>query len=191
MSGQLDRLFAEYSLLDSSERGGDEGVRRSLRYFRVERCLIDDPHALDRVSDRTTAWVRMVRTVHGFTVHHGRLPKSYGRSRQVREKAEESRLAEWLRYQRRPGVQARLSDYQVRRLECVEGYSWDPAGERWDDHLFTYLAFVKAHERKPRYRSDDREEQRLAGWAAKQRHLLKRGLLSHAKAMEFQRAISL
>ena len=193
MSGQWDRVLTEYSQLDDSVGIADgEDAVRSLRYFRVERQVIIDSRFLDQLSDRISVWIRTVREVDAFTERHARHPRAHGRAAsRTEELREEARLADWLRYQRRPVVQARLCEYQARRLECVEGFRWDPLGERWDDHLLEYLGFVEAHGRKPRYRSEDWHEQRLAGWAAKQRHLLRRGQLSYDRAFEFHRMIGL
>lgn len=189
MSAQREWLFGKYLALDDAQQSSPtHHFERSLRYFRAEQSLIHSAGAVNLPGSRISKWVLTARAFESFAREHGRLPMTRRRSSNCPASDAESRLAEWSKYQRRPAVHARLCAYQVERLECVAGFSWDPAGDRWDDQLFGYLDFVVTFGRKPRYRSVNPDERHLAGWEARQRHLIKRGLLSHSRMLEFHAA---
>jgi len=94
---------------------------------------------------------------------------------------EESRLAGWVRYQRRREQKLSLPSWQRELLEQVPGFSWDPLEEQWNEWRETLRVFLAEEVRMPRYRSQDARERVLAAWVHKQRYLHKRGEVSEAR----------
>lgn len=121
---------------------------------------------------RNRRWVETCAQLEAHVAAHGALPKLTSTS----EGDDSRRLAEWMRYQRRN--EDRLSDYQQERLECVPGFSWDPREDAWHDSLHGVEMFVRKHHRRPRRRSTDPDEARLAIWFRNQRLLARRESLS-------------
>jgi hypothetical protein len=91
--------------------------------------------------------------------------------------ADEQRLADWIRYQRRPATRSLHCDYQRRRLETLPGFSWTPLDDQWNERFADFAAFVATHHRPPRYRSDNAEERAIAAWVTKQGRFIKLGTL--------------
>ena len=179
----LTALFQEYADLQSqSVPPLTADQQRSLLYFRAEQAMTD--HGTPMPRDRVGRWVHhLVRAVE-FTHRTEHLPRENNRAADGEIGDEERMLADWLRYQRRPATRALHCDYQRRRLECVQGFSWDPHGERWNATYAQFVDFVEEQRRAPRYRSTDLHERAIAAWAAKQRHLIRRGALSQDRAQK-------
>ncbi|MBX9717920.1 MAG: helicase associated domain-containing protein [Microbacteriaceae bacterium] len=118
----------------------------------------------DSGSARTGKWLVRCRELEAHVSRTGTFPTvGKGADPGVR------RIAEWVRYQRR--AKDSLSDYQRERLELIPGWVWRPQEQRWHDHLHDYENFTRAHGRRPRRRSSDKAETRLAIWHRNQRRL--------------------
>lgn len=103
-------------------------------------------------------WVETCVQLEVYVAAHGALPTLASTS----EGDDSRRLVQWLRYQRRN--KDRLSTYQRERLECLPGFSWEPREDAWLDSLHDVELFVREHRRRPRRRSADPDEARLAIW---------------------------
>lgn len=171
----LARLHLDYTGLASEDPHRlNEDQARSLQYFEAERtCSLDGREPRERI----LRWVYTVQLVDVFAQAAGRLPRENNRLPKSDIDPFEQRLADWIRYQRRPATQSLHCDYQRRRLECLHGFSWDPLGEQWDSQLAKFAQFVEELRRVPRYRADDVDERNLAAWVTRQRHFLRLGLL--------------
>ena len=123
-------------------------------------------------------WERQMAAVERFAERMGRIPRANCRRRS--EKPLESRLADWLRRQRRNSEN--LSLQQCARLEALPGFEWEPRDAAWDDQLFAYRSFLQLHGRPPRRRSEDAHERSLAIWFRNQRTRLARGTLPKHRA---------
>ena len=96
--------------------------------------------------------------------------------------AEETRLAEWLREQRR--YQDRLSSWQIEMLESLPGFDWRPRDDVWDRYFEAYVQFVRTNGRVPRASSSHEDERQLAIWVTRQRYLHRRARLPKHRADE-------
>lgn len=165
---KLHRLRAEYGVLaEQSLAGLDPDARESLRYF-----LLDvDPEAAGET--RPGQWVVTLRRVEAFIGARGRLPAENNR----RPNTEERSLSRWLQRQRRAHRHGLLVEYQRRRLECVPGFTFDPAQDAWNVARDEYARFTTTFRRAPAARSQDPGERKLARWADKQRWRFRRGVL--------------
>ena len=83
--------------------------------------------------------------------------------------ANERQRANSVRSQRRAFVAGRLCGYQVRRLLCIPGLSFQPMEQAWRENLAAYALFTSSHGDAPKLRSTDATERALARWAAKAR----------------------
>lgn len=126
-------------------------------------------------SARHRRWVETCAELEAYVAAHGALPTLTS----TREGDDARRLVEWMRYQRRN--EHRLSDYQRERLECLPGFSWDPREDAWHDALHDVEMFVREHRHRPRRRSADPEEARLAIWFRNQGLHSKRGSISEER----------
>lgn len=184
MRTALHQLHNRYAALAAEDsRVFTDDKRRSVAYYLLDVNDRQDPAA----RDRPAVWVRTVRLLHAFTVREGRLPRENNRLGRQEITDEERRLAEWVRYQRRPATRASHCDYQRRRLEAVPGFRWDPIGQAWMTNLEAYRVFTAARRRAPSSRSLDAGERRLAVWAAKQRFHRKRGRLAAGRVAALNR----
>jgi len=122
-------------------------------------------------SKRNRRWVRACEELEAHVVAHGGLPTV----RSTQHCPDARRLVEWARYQRR-NIDS-LSSYQRSRLNLIPGWSWSPLEEAWMTSMQEYEFFVRAHQRRPRRRSSDGEEARLAIWFRNQRRMVREGRL--------------
>lgn len=176
-TADLARLWAEYLALDQNRpHWPTDDQLHSLTYFREE---LRAGHATSSAASRSrvSVWVDTVIAVEAFVDREGRLPRENNRAVRGTITAEERRLADWIRYQRRQATRVGHCDYQRRRLECIPGFLWDPRGDQWDVQFAEFARFVATHHHAPRYRSDDSHEKGLAAWAAKQREFIQKGTL--------------
>lgn len=185
----LAELFAHYTALDGAAASSalTDQDRQSLRFYRIERELIDNPHAFTGSHDRPTIWVRRLLALDTFVTWHDRMPRENNRHPRSAVPTQERMLADWVTYQRTPATRARHSDYQSQRLQCVAGFTWAPANDRWQTQYDAYREFLEQHHRAPRYRSQDPAERNLAGWAAKQRWRHRRGQLPVDRGQQLSR----
>ena len=128
---------------------------------------------------QSLAWTRRYGLLLRHVASHGAMPREFANPRA--EEVEESRLAGWVRYQRRREQKLSLPSWQRELLEQVPGFSWDPLKEQWNEWCEMLRVFLAAERRMPRYRSQDAHERALAAWVHKQRHLHRRGELSEVR----------
>jgi hypothetical protein len=173
------RLIARLQQLVGSEpRTLTRDLKTSLECWKIEQRLRSNSPEDTSSSRRLNDWVSTLLDVESFVNTHGVLPRENNRKAQ---EAEETRLAFWLRYQRRRGAVGELCSYQRLSLGALEGFRWAPADDVWNAHFDAYLRFLGRKQRAPRYRVDEPEERQLAAWAAKQRHRAKRGHLDETR----------
>lgn len=101
--------------------------------------------------------------------------------------AEEKELTGRVRAQRKAFAAGRLCSYQVRRLLCIPGFSFQPLEDRWQANYEEYRRFTVIHWAAPRLRSPDKSERRLAGWAAKARMAFRAGTLPQSRIESLDR----
>ncbi|MEX1078025.1 MAG: hypothetical protein WED09_02825 [Homoserinimonas sp.] len=117
MDGSIQALHEEYRQFSELplERRTNE-LNQSLRYYAAATAQANVP-------TRIQQWVNKVVELERFVAEYSRMPRENSRKRAAKSKQERS-LADWVRYQRR--IEEKLCDYQARRLECIEGFVWDP-----------------------------------------------------------------
>lgn len=95
----------------------------------------------------------------------GRTPRENTRARGTLT-AEERRLADWARYQRR--TEQDLTTYQLIRLDASPAFRWDPRGEHWQSRLNACITFHGVEGRLPMLSSSSPDEFALARWMGRQ-----------------------
>jgi hypothetical protein len=159
----LEQLRATYSAPVHDRLDVDH--RQSLLY-----CALDLDLPLDTpASKRALRWIDNIHRVDSFIEMQARLPRENRRLDPARTSEEERHLAFWIRFQRRPATRELLCTYQLRRLEALRGFHWDPLETRWHAMFDDYESYMAATGQIPRYRTADQDERRLAAWADKQR----------------------
>jgi hypothetical protein len=99
--------------------------------------------------------------------------KDYVKKNQAYPSAGSGRLASWLSNQRTGYKKKILSQDQIRRLESLPGWSWDPFADKWDKAYRQSQAYLK------KYRSYPSQDSTGPGrWLTKQRILYKKKILS-------------
>ena len=88
------------------------------------------------------------------------------------------RITQWLARQRRLHSIAALAAGRAELLDRLNGFSWQPVGDRWHSSLAEIMEFTDQHGRLPA-RADD---PRAAGWLAAQRFALRRGRMDPERA---------
>jgi hypothetical protein len=178
----LQLLHADYAALESRAPNAlNPDQARSMLYFLTDQSMEMRQPAPDSAPARLISWVRSVRALDTFVIREGRLPKENNRLPRRTITPEERVLLEWLRYQRRPQTRETHCSYQRRRLEALPGFRWDPIADSWSATFCAYAVFLAQTHRAPAVRSADPSERSLAAWAAKQRHLRRRGRLDLAR----------
>lgn len=181
----LVRLLEDFTALASEDpRTLTEDQARSLEYFQAERA--HSPNTLEP-RERILRWVHNVKLVDNFAQGADRLPRENNRLPKAEIDPHEQRLADWIRYQRRPATQGAHCEYQWRRLECLPDFSWEPRGDQWDAQLAKFTRFIEEAGRSPRYRADEVDERNLAAWVTRQRRLARRGTLPADRFSDLQR----
>lgn len=159
-SFELRELRAKYAFLagqPAADLSRDE--RRG-----VEQYLADTGAPTKNVTLR--GWTRFAHELHEFITQNGRMPLPASRPG---ASAQEARLDQMMDRYRSPNVRDNLSSYQVRRLESIPGFEWEPLDRRWHAAFRAYQAFRKFHRHAPHPRSHDAAEKALARWALAQR----------------------
>ena len=175
----LDRLLADYAGLDRYKKSRlTPDQRQSLVYYHLELDLKNWTQREPSSSVRATQWFADLIALETFLVLERRWPRQNNRADREEFTEEEWRLAIWVRTQRIAIDQGRRCDYQIRRLDCVEGFQQHPLEDRWNRRLHEYRRFTLVHKRAPLLRSDDLGERSLAAWAAKQRLAYRSGTLA-------------
>jgi len=174
MHEQIAALIAAYTRPLLHNPTADEV--RSARFAEVERSLIAEISPSDE-GVHLVRWVHRARELTAFATDSGRFPRENNRASAGTISRDESSVHEWVRLQRRATSRDRHCAYQVRRLELIVGFSWDPHGDAWERRFAEYRQFITEHRRAPRSRSESAAERGLAYWAAEQRAQHRRGRL--------------
>ena len=120
-------------------------------------------------------WVRRYGELVFFVAKHDGMPREQPGG--GTENRAESLLGGWTRYQRRRFASGNLPGRQHALLERIDGFSFDPHAELWNEQYELLARFQAAHRRVPSYRSQDQSERALGAWVHKQRHIYKRSQL--------------
>ncbi|PWB98186.1 hypothetical protein [Homoserinimonas hongtaonis] len=117
MGESIQTLHEEYERLSKIPlEGRTDELNQSLRYYAAATAEATVP-------TRIRQWISNAEKLEQFVAEHSRMPRENSRKRAAKPKRERS-LADWVRYQRR--IEEKLCDYQARRLEMIEGFTWDP-----------------------------------------------------------------
>ena len=116
-------------------------------------------------SRRALAWAERLRTYEDFCREMVRTPRENTRNRGSLP-AEERRLAEWARYQRR--FESHLSDFQRVRLDLSPVFEWDPGRSAWARRFTECRIQINELHRLPYLNSTDMQEFGSARWLNRQ-----------------------
>jgi hypothetical protein len=131
-------------------------------------------------SKRALAWAQRLRSYEDFCQVARRTPRENTRNR-ASLPAEERRLAEWARYQRR--FEGHLSNFQRVRLDLSPAFEWDPVGSAWARRFSECRMQINELHRLPYLNSADPQEFALARWLNRQlRRQLAGALSAHQSA---------
>ena len=108
---------------------------------------------------RAAKWVHTLHRYEDHWLHCGHAPRENTRARHTLT-ADERRLGEWGRYQRR--FEDQLNAYQRARLDVSPAFEWDPLGRHWRERLAACARFVDHRGALPRLSAVDRDEFGLA-----------------------------
>jgi hypothetical protein len=133
------------------------------------------PPGAGTTSRRALAWAQRLRTYEDFCLEAQRTPRENTRNR-VPLPAEERRLAEWARYQRR--FESHLSDFQRVRLDLSPAFEWDPVSSAWARRFAECSTQINELHRLPYLNSADTQEFALARWLNRQLRRQLTGTLS-------------
>ena len=134
---------------------------------------------------RDVLWVERYGELVRHRVVFGSMPREVVAP--VGAELEESRLAGWVRYQRRRETRGVMSAWQRDLLAQVPGFSWDPLEDQWRLVCVQLAEFLEVEHRMPRYRSTSDLEHSLAAWVHKQRFLHRRGVLPTRRVVALER----
>ncbi|MFD7871517.1 hypothetical protein ACFV3I_13595 [Microbacterium sp. NPDC059771] len=135
---------------------------------------------------RVANWVQALHRYEGHWGENERSPRENTRARDTLP-ADERRLGEWARYQRRFADQ--LNGYQHARLDVSPAFEWDPLETLWQTRFMACATFVRINRRLPRLHADDRAEFLLARWLGRQLHRLQTGRLEQTRADDLHRLL--
>jgi len=155
---------------------GDED-QLSVLYEAAEEKTTRDSGA--PVPARQLRWILRLHTYEEFWAENGRSARENTRNRATLP-ADERRLGEWARYQRR--FEAELSRYQRLRLDVSPAFDWDPQEASWQKNMNACLSFLDRTGSLPRLDSTNRRQFALARWLARQFRLVQTGALPAVRA---------
>lgn len=176
---ELHQFYAVLSQRGPRSLTGDEA--QSLRFYRTDLSVFAEPHAFVGNHEQVARWTLNTHAVDAFVAREQRIPRQNNRARE-RISDEEWRLARWLADERGAIRLGSRCAYQARRLLCVPAFSIYPLDDLWDAQFEKYRCFTSTYGKTPRKGSDDREEDLIAGWAAKQRLYYRAGTLPPCRA---------
>jgi hypothetical protein len=133
------------------------------------------PASADTTSRRALSWAQRLRAYENFCREAMRTPRENTRNR-ASLPAEERRLAEWARYQRR--FESHLSDFQRVRLDLSPVFEWNPFGSAWARRFSECRIQINELHRLPYLNSADTQEFALARWLNRQLRRQLTGTLS-------------
>ena len=175
----VDLLHSEYAQIHHrapSTLTADQ--RRSLAFYDGELASRGGVEILNAVPHDVSNWISNLFALERFVRREGRLPRENRRLPAGAISTEEKQRANSVRTQRRAFTAGRLCTYQVRRLLCIPGFTFQPGEDTWQEHCAAYSLFTATQGRAPSLRGADAPEQALARWAAKARLAYRAGTLS-------------
>ncbi|WBM79124.1 Helicase associated domain protein [Cryobacterium breve] len=178
---RLELLHADYAQLELRSRAtltADQA--RSLIFYNAQRASEGAAAATNPGRD-VIAWIRNTEALSTFVARESRMPRENRRLPNSAISADEKSLVNRVRNQRRAFTAGRLCTYQVRRLQCIPGFSFKPLDDAWHTSYTAYVQFTRTHRDAPKLRSADPAERALAGWAAKNRMAYHDGRLTPAR----------
>jgi hypothetical protein len=176
---QLEAKFSPLSDRPSFSLSPDE--IRSLQFLETDRRVRENTIGTNS-ANRIVRWLQNASELERFVQEHRRLPRDNRRPGAPTIAPEERRLEQWLNYQSRPRTRDLHCCYQAERLALLPAYTGTRQIDRWTVQLHSYAGFTLLNRRAPRLRSADKQEQRLARWAAKQRLAARNGQLLAERA---------
>lgn len=98
-------------------------------------------------------------------------------------------LGSWVSAQRKLYRNRKLPDHQIRRLEALPDWTWDPTSDAWESGLSALSNFTAKHHRLPtqgeaHFKSRGISKRDLARWVFRQRETKDRLSLSQRKKLE-------
>lgn len=175
----VKQLHFVYAFLDTQSPSAlTHDQRRSLLYYRGERALLALRPSTAETPIRATKWLQNLVDLEAFIAREGRWPRDNRRLDGNAILEDERHLAAWIRTQREAAGQGLRCDYQMCRLECVNGFRWQPLDDRWRLNVNNYQLFTGTRRRAPSLHSDDPTERTLAGFATRARSAHRRERLT-------------
>jgi len=159
--------------------------QRSVLYEAAEEKTTRDSGA--PVPARQFRWIRRLHAYEKFWAEDGRSARENTRNRATLP-ADERRLGEWARYQRR--FEAELSEYQRLRLDVSPAFDWDPQEASWRKNMTACLSFLDRTGSLPRLDPTNRDQFALARWLARQFRLFQTGALPTVREEAIARLVS-
>jgi superfamily II DNA or RNA helicase len=160
LAEELDQLRRQLG-----QRGQRPRIPRKIHLILPTRVGIDFARAFDvRLVEQTTAtWEFWFGLLEQFVERHGhaRVPVAY--------KVDAYPLGAWVHSQRKLHSQGSLDADRQHRLQALDGWTWNPKADQWEEGFSRVLAYVEqnGHARVPH--SYELDGYRLGFWVTMQR----------------------
>ncbi|QYF74877.1 helicase associated domain-containing protein [Cryobacterium sp. PAMC25264] len=180
----LEQLHVEYRQLQRQRpsRLTQDHVT-SLTFFTADPTWRESGEIPARAPRGVMGWIHSVLALEDFVEREGRLPRENRRLPAGTISIEEKQRCNSVRAQRRAFAAGRLCSYQVQRLQCIDGFTFQPVEDAWQAHYDAYSRFTATHGDAPKLRSEMETERALARWAAKTRLAYRSGRLAPARVV--------
>lgn len=177
----LAALHAEYS-----DHATQSALTLTLDQRRGVAFYLADTDDAVEVESFVRRWTDRVHDLDDFVDKHGGMPRAD--STRPRPATAEQTLVDTLTYFRQVGAAGGYCSYQVRRLEAVPGFAWNPRDAQWSSMLAAHQQFWVNHQRPPRRRATDPAEVTIGRWVAQQRAQHARGRLLPEREQQLRAA---
>lgn len=97
---------------------------------------------------------------------------------------DEKKIGVWVRKIRQ--IKDKLSTDKIKEFNKIDGFSWNPHKDKFEEYVLELQRFVSNHERLPVTTSKNLNEEKLARWCEKQRGLKRKGKLSEDKCKQLE-----
>jgi superfamily II DNA or RNA helicase len=179
-----EQLGNELDALRRAIGRGSSGFRRpsKIELYLPDKVSIEFSKAFDArlVEQTTTSWEAWYGLLEAFTARHGNalVPTDHVE--------EGRRLGNWTHMQRRAYATGDLRNDQIRRLEALSGWSWQPYADQWDEGYAYLEAFsrLKRHTRVPASHVENGFA--LGNWVGAQRAKYSRSALRPDRARKLE-----
>ncbi len=167
----------------------DDDPDRSILYLRAEARTFTGQY-LPRTGgvQRAQNWVMALHRYEAFWDTHSRTPRENTRNR-TQLPADERRLGEWARYQRR--FENSLCLYQRIRFDLSPAFVWDPHDSAWHRKWEQCVGLLEQTGRLPYLNSADHTEFDLARWLGRQMHHHQKGTLPEQRRRRLHELLEL